>query len=426
MYRTMKILFVLGQLPYPPRNGVTIPTYNYLTGLAERHEVSLLLVRDGTRESQSINLEENATLVENLWEIDAPLKPRLVRIANELSGSSIYHIGRHYDTSVLSPLCSRHGFDVIWISNSVIFDIIHPLKEIFGKDLVYVAGLNDSLTEGFRGAIRVIALRGWSPRERVSLFSRWLRSWRLGAIEKKLLAPFDLILVQSIKDQQVLDRISDRCSKKILVLSNGVDHRLFSTTQSAQKKDLLFVGSLRGYSPLVEWILTKVWSAIRERHVDATMTIVGRDASESLLKRVKEDHQITYIPFVEDIQDIYRDRMLAILPVRKTSGLINKVVESMAAGVPVVGDSGSFNAIPGFKDGVHGIVANDANEMAGTVLRLLEDDNARTKMASAAKELVHKYFAWEDRIAVVNQSLETLTVQSGDQPDSVRLPLGSG
>jgi len=70
----MQILFVLDQLPYPPRNGVTVPTYNYLRGLAERHDVSLLFVRRNPDEDLAC-LDENKALVANFWMITAPKCP---------------------------------------------------------------------------------------------------------------------------------------------------------------------------------------------------------------------------------------------------------------------------------------------------------------------------------------------------------------
>jgi glycosyltransferase involved in cell wall biosynthesis len=273
---------------------------------------------------------------------------------------------------------------------------------------VYVAGLNDSITEGFRDAIKVITLKGWTIKKRISLFFRWLRSWRLGAIEKRLLTPFDLILVQSKKDQQVLDRISNGSLDRVMILSNGVDKRLFSISQDGEKNNILFVGSLKGYSPLVELIVTDVWPSVKELYPDATFTIVGRGATKSLLNCVSNKEGIEYIPFVRDIEDIYRNRTLAILPVRKSSGLINKVVESMAAGIPVVGDEGSFNALPGFQDGVHGIVANDVETMKIAVLKLLGHKATRLKIASSANRLIHEYFSWDDRISAIQESLYKL------------------
>jgi glycosyltransferase involved in cell wall biosynthesis len=96
----------------------------------------------------------------------------------------------------------------------------------------------------------------------------------------------------------------------------------------------------------------------------------------------------------------------------------------MAAGIPVVGDSGSFNAIPGFQDGVHGIVANDAESMTGAVLRLLGDDKARTEMAAAANTLVREHFSWEDRITAVAHKLQMLVAEHQARPDSAPRPAG--
>jgi len=302
----------------------------------------------------------------------------------------------------LREILKSQTFDVVWISNNSILDAIVPLQEVLNRKTIYVAGLNDSIKETFRGAIMQAALPGLTLMERLVLVSRWLRSLRFGPIEKRLLAPYDIIMVQSAKDQHVLDRISGSRSDRIMILPNGVDSSLFFTKHPPViKRDLLFVGSLGAYGALVEWIITNVWPAVRKRFPDTTMTIVGRGAPASLMKRIRDDDRITYIPFIEKLQDVYRGRMISVLPVRKGSGLINKVVESMAAGVPVVGDQGSFNAIPGFKTGVHGIVANDATQMASAIIRLIDSEHERTSMSTAARELVSRNFTWESRTSAI-------------------------
>ena len=42
----MKFLFVLNKLPYPPRDGGTVPTFNWIRRLSTEHHVSLLYVKD--------------------------------------------------------------------------------------------------------------------------------------------------------------------------------------------------------------------------------------------------------------------------------------------------------------------------------------------------------------------------------------------
>ncbi len=405
----MQILFVLDQLPYPPRNGVTVPTYNYLRGLAERHNVSLLFVRWSPDEDLAY-LEENKALVENFWMITAPKRPAWSRIGNELRGQSMFHMGRHYDETELRRFCGGQRFDTVWISDDGLLDIIYPLKRLFGETPVYVAGINDAITGVFRGAIRNVWLVGLTPLARILLVVKWLRSWRIGAIENRLLEQYDFIPVQSEADKKMLEKISGGgLTDKVMILPNGVDSSLFSVSSERNRKDLLFVGSLQGYGPIVEWLMAHVWPAVSERYPDATMTIVGRGASERLKNRIVGARGVSYIPFLEDLRDVYRGRMVAILPVRKSWGLINKVIESMAAGVPVVGDAGSFNSIPDFQDGAHGIVARDAESLAQAVTSLIDDEKKRTEMADAARNLVRKHFAWKDRIDKVEQRIQKLS-----------------
>ena len=90
---SMKILFVLNQLPYPPRNGSTIPSYNYLTGLAKSNEVSLLFVSDLIHQSSLQDLESNRQLVSGFWVTQARKKPTIRRVVNEIAGRSFLSYG---------------------------------------------------------------------------------------------------------------------------------------------------------------------------------------------------------------------------------------------------------------------------------------------------------------------------------------------
>lgn len=405
----MRILFVLDQLPYPPRNGVTVPTYNYLRGLSERHDVSLLFVRRSPDEELAC-LEENMALVKNFWMISAPKCSTRARIGNELRKKSMFHMGRCYDETELRRLCGGQRFDAVWVSDDGLLDIIYPLKRLFGEAPVYVAGINDAITGVFRGAMRNVGLAGLTVMARILLVIKWLRSWRIGAIENRLLQQYDFIPIQSAADKKMLEKISGGAlASKIMVLPNGVDSGLFSVSAEKSGKNLVFVGSLRGYGPIVEWLVAHVWPAVSERYPDATMTIIGRGASERLRHCIENAPGVSHVPFLEDLQDVYRNRMVAVLPVRKSWGLINKVIESMAAGVPVVGDAGSFNSIPDFQDHVHGIIASDAGSMAREVTALLDDEKKRAELAGAARSLVRKHFAWKDRIDRAEQRILELS-----------------
>lgn len=404
----MKILFVLNQLPYPPRNGVTIPTYNYLSGLAQTHDVSLLFLRDPSPENfNKESIEENRALVDNLWILGAEKFPIGRRIMGELRGEKFFHTDRIYDREVIQRIFSHHQFDAIWISTEEILNVIDVLRLYSTPNTTYIAGLNDCITDVFLYARKRILIRAGSLKEKLFKFIKWLRGMRAGPIETRLLQDYNIILVQSDKDRQSLSRVSTgKLDSKIIVLSNGVAPELLETDIPINSNNILFVGSLRGYSRIVELLLKDVWPEIKSRHPGTVFYIIGKGASDTLRHKMASLKDVVHIEFVADIRDVYKDKTLSFSPVFKNYGLINKVVESMAAGVPVVADQGSFNGIPEFEAGTHGMVGNNASAMVEAADKLLSSRELRIHIGREARNLIRKHFKWDDRIQSIQRCLE--------------------
>ena len=238
----------------------------------------------------------------------------------------------------------------------------------------------------------------------------WLRSWGVSRIEAKMLRIYDLILLQTDVDKKWLDKISSgKLAKKTMAVSNGVNDDLFDLPIMNDGKDILFLGILNnGYGKSLEWLMNNVWPKIRKAHKDTRLCVVGRGASDQLRLRMAEDNHITYTEYLPNICEVFKNKVVMLAPVFKGYGLINKVIESMAAGVPVVGDSGCFNGISEFTDGRHGIVANDADSFAKETLKLLANPKKRRDIADSARALVRKNFSWEDRIEDIVKRIELI------------------
>lgn len=404
----MKILFVLNQLPYPPRNGVTIPSYNYLRGLSESHEVSLLFLKDAVHQYSGEDIESNRRLVRHLWVIEARKTPWTRRAIDEIRGRGFFHIGRAYDEDRLAAILHENKFDAVWVSDESLLDIIRVLRKYIGVEPKIVAAIHDCITLVFRQSKEHVFRKGGSLTEKMKSAIKWIRSYRAGKIEFNLLKDYDLIQVQSDADRAALSRISSqRLDPKIIVLSNGVESRLFANEISTQTHNVLFVGSLWGYSKIVVWLIEEVWPAIKARYPDAVFHVIGRGASQRLREVIRGSAGVVHTEFVADIADVYMDKAVSLSPVFKEYGLINKVVESMAAGVPVVADKGGFGNIPGFHDGRHGVIANDAQGMADAVIELLGSKDRRKAVAIEARDLVMRNFQWQARVRQLTERLES-------------------
>jgi len=406
----MKILFVLDQLPYPPRNGVTVPTFNYVSRLARQHDVSLLYVKDSSEDLDTGAVAENSRYVDCFWTVNRVHKSKLRRIKDELTLSHPYFLGWKYDTEQVKKNLNGYAFDVVWVSPFAVVDVVESLASLLRPKPIYVAGINDCTTAMLRSSGKRIFLEGLDIGTRAMFAMKWLRGCRFGSMEAKILRNYDLILIQTGVEEMWLGRISKgKLDEKLLVLPNGVNTVLFGIPLGEPGKDILFVGDLSGvYSQVILWLLDKVWPRIRVMQRDTKLFVIGKSPSSTLRRKMLLDDRVVHTEYSADICDVFRQKGVMLAPVFKNYGLINKVIEAMAAGVPVVGDRGCFNGISGFENGTHGIIANDAVSMANSINKLLDSTRLRHNISKAARELVKSLFVWEERISKINTNLVSL------------------
>jgi glycosyltransferase involved in cell wall biosynthesis len=74
-------------------------------------------------------------------------------------------------------------------------------------------------------------------------------------------------------------------------------------------------------------------------------------------------------------------------------GILNKVLEAMAMGVPIVAKSIAVHGLA-VEPGVHLFIADDDAEFAAAVKRLLLEPELRNRMAAAARQYVETSHQW--------------------------------
>mgnify|MGYP001585922030 CR=1 FL=1 len=97
---------------------------------------------------------------------------------------------------------------------------------------------------------------------------------------------------------------------------------------------------------------------------------------------------------MDDPRDIWEPAHLLIAPLRFSSGIQNKVLEAMAAGVPVVTTPAVAEGISA-RDGEHLLAAADTSGLAASVRAVLADPTAARRRAHAAREHVRARFRWD-------------------------------
>jgi glycosyltransferase involved in cell wall biosynthesis len=137
-------------------------------------------------------------------------------------------------------------------------------------------------------------------------------------------------------------------------------------------------------------LVRDVLPAVRRRHADATARLIGRNPGPAVAALRSEEVEVTGP--VDDVRAALRPVSIYVAAMTAGSGLKNKVLEAMAAGLPVVATEAACDGI-GAGGGV--IAVHDVGEIAAEVVRLLDDPGARMRLGRANRLRALREFTWD-------------------------------
>lgn len=193
--------------------------------------------------------------------------------------------------------------------------------------------------------------------------------------------------------------LSEWSSTNLTVIPNPVSFYP-QESSSLENHQIVCVGSLsynKGYDLLID-----AWSKIASQHPTWSVHIYGKgDASiyQTTINQLGLQKQITFHPPVQNIESIYQQASLLVLPSR-SEGFGMVLIEAMAYGVPCVAfdcPCGPRDIVQNGKNG-YLVKAQDTEILAKKIEILIEDKESRIKMGKFAKQTAQQYLI--NRIAL--------------------------
>ena len=133
-----------------------------------------------------------------------------------------------------------------------------------------------------------------------------------------------------------------------IVLPNGVDIDTFRNQGApAALPEVVFTGVF-GYRPNEDgarWSIDHVWPRVRRSQPHAHLMLVGRGPSGALRKRARRAG-VEVTGTVPDVRPYLWRAAIAVAPLETAHGVQNKVLEAVAAGLPVVVTSAVYEGLP--------------------------------------------------------------------------------
>jgi polysaccharide biosynthesis protein PslH len=185
---------------------------------------------------------------------------------------------------------------------------------------------------------------------------------------------------------------------------------------------VLFTGTL-SYPPNAQgiaWFVKRAWPAVRARHPEAQLRIVGRDAGRAV-RELAQRPGVELAGHVPDLGPYFEEATLAIVPVLSGGGTRLKAVEAMSSQRAIVSTRLGVEGLA-VEPGVHALVEDDPDAFGRAVATLLEDEARRRELAAAGRRLVEERYDWGvlgERLAA---ELEKLAGRGASEPRPVADP----
>lgn len=389
-----RILFVTEKFPHPVDDGGQIRTYQVLACLARELPVTLLSLDAPSR--------ADVEAVEALKVEVACLGPRRARwqspwfAAQALFTRAPYPMRKNFSHRLLAEIRRRIAAGGVAAVHFNHLDAAQYVEHL-GPEREKVRTVFDThnlLTRMYERFAR----DGSNPARRAYATIQW---WRMARFEPQILRAVDQVLVCSDTERELAHTWG---VNRAMVVPNGVDLDRFAGLVRRPRADgepptLVFVGGL-SYAPnaeAVRWLLDEIAPEIAKLLPRVRIVLVGKGASPALLARARPP-EVEFSGWVEDVRPFLAQADVCVVPIRVGGGTRIKILEAMAAGVPVVSTRVGAEGIAA-RDSESIVLADDPAAFARAVAELCRHPGRASSIADRAGCLVRERYGWEGVLA---------------------------
>lgn len=383
----LNVLYVCHRFPFPPKRGGKIRPFNMIRHLSDQgHRVTVAsLTRSDQEQREGQGLENHCAEILSARVNESAAKARTWAYLPSLTPSSMGYFRSDSLARQIREAASRQSFDLIMVHCS---SVAQYVTDIEGTVKILDYGDMDS--------------QKWLTYSRHTRFPMsvgyGLEGWKLERAERALARQFDVCTCTTRAEWQTLESYATGVATDWF--PNGVDTGYFAPSPESYDPDTVcFVGRM-DYFPNQQAMFefcANVLPRLRERRPTVKLLIVGADPSPKVRALAKLPG-VEVTGSVPDVRPYVCGAALTVAPLLIARGTQNKMLESMAMGVPVVASgeaAGGVDAVPE----EHLLTASDAEGYTLQILRLLEAPDLRERMSIAGRERMLSNHDWAGSMA---------------------------
>ena len=389
----MKILFVCHRLPYPPNRGGKIRPFNMIRHLSRQHSVTVASLAHTEQEAA-----DAAKLKDYCEEVIAEIVPDSVRwlqavkaLLTSTPSSVAYFWSDRLGRRITDKLHSTK-FDLIFVHCAFVAQYVFDWQQ--GIRVLDFGDLDSAK---------------WAEYARTRAFPLSIGY----AIEARKLRRYETMMARRFQRCTVTTRGEMEEYQKLgadipcTLMPNGVDTTFFRPIDKAENKHsvIVFLGRMDYFPNIdaVRFFVRRIFPIIRRERPDTQFRIIGSNPTGGVRELAKVEG-VSVTGYVPDVRPYLADATVSVAPLRIARGTQNKILESMAMGLPVVTTKQAAKGIEAVP-GKHLLVADDAENFAWRVLDILEAKNLHSELTKAGRQQVEAAHVWPTSMKILDKVL---------------------
>jgi len=395
-----KLLMITIELPYPASSGGRMKSWNMLKYLSQHFEVGLACpVKYGSQDIAAMKSQiqlrhflhdaveiprTGKTLLQSYWH-GIPInvfRSRSVALKNQIAS-----IIQEYDVVLLDHYESAQYLPDAY-QGRVIF---HAHNATY---LMWERYANSDANWVYRAVT-------------------WAEGRRVKAAELAICQRADLVFASpnDIDSLVAVGAPRGKC-RETYHLGDDSQLQLPSIRFEDTQKVLLYVGTLNWEANVdgLLWFFDKVWPQVKARQPDVQMKVVGSKPDPRLTAAAAHDTSIQFTGFVEDLEPLFASSRLFLAPLRFGSGIKVKVLNAMCRGLPTITTPVGAEGLAA-QHMQHLSITDTADDMARSILQLLDDVPAWQRLEQQSRALVREKYTWNKVLGYMVEQIRRVQQQ---------------
>jgi glycosyltransferase involved in cell wall biosynthesis len=204
----------------------------------------------------------------------------------------------------------------------------------------------------------------------------------------------DCVITHSASEAAKLEQLpSIAAERKVRVVPWTVPMAAVRTP-FADRSGIAFFGGF-AHAPNVDaarWLVDEIMPLVWRKAPDLLCLIAGSDMSEDLHRQLARPG-VKLLGRVERLSEVFEQARLTIAPLRFGAGLKDKVLRSMAAGLPCIGTTEAFKGMQELPSTITNDCRRDtAADLAAAIVRMHRDEAANLSCAQTSMRYVGAFY----------------------------------